>query len=159
VRAVVQRVSSAQVSVDGTVVARIETGAVVLLGIAHADGDAEARWLADKIANLRIFPDERHPINRSLLDVAGACLVVSQFTLYGDTRKGRRPSFVDAARPEHAEPLYLRFAELLRELRVGQVVTGVFGADMKLALVNDGPVTLVLDTVERSPGRDSSGPA
>jgi D-tyrosyl-tRNA(Tyr) deacylase len=159
VRAVVQRVSSGQVSVDDAVVARIETGVVVLLGIAHVDGEAEARWLADKIANLRIFPDEHHPINRSLLDVAGACLVVSQFTLYGDTRKGRRPSFQGAARPEHAEPLYLRFAELLREIGVGAVATGVFGADMKVSLVNDGPVTLILDTVERSPGRDSSGPA
>ena len=153
-----QRVSSAHVSVDGEIVARIDGGAVVLLGIAHADGEAEARWLADKIVNLRIFPDERHPINRSLLDVGGACLVVSQFTLYGDTRKGRRPSFVDAARPEHAEPLYLRFAALLRELGVSEVATGVFGADMKVALTNDGPVTLVLDTVERSPGRDSTGP-
>ena len=157
-RAVVQRVSSAQVSVDGEIVARIETGAVVLLGVAHADGEAEARWLADKVAHLRIFPDARHPINRSLLDVGGACLVVSQFTLYGDTRKGRRPSFVDAARPEHAEPLYLRFTALLRELGVAEVATGVFGADMKVALTNDGPVTLMLDSVERSPGRDSTGP-
>jgi D-aminoacyl-tRNA deacylase len=157
-RAVVQRVSSAEVDVDGARVARIGAGAVVLLGIAHADGEAEARWLADKIANLRIFPDERHPINRSLLDVGGACLVVSQFTLYGDTRKGRRPSFVDAARPEHAEPIYLRFAALLRELGIREVATGVFGADMKVTLTNDGPVTLILDTVERSAGRDSTGP-
>jgi D-tyrosyl-tRNA(Tyr) deacylase len=150
-RAVLQRVSSARVAVDGAVVAAIGRGTLALVGVAHADGEREARWLADKVANLRIFPDERHPINRSLLDVQGACLVVSQFTLYGDTRKGRRPSFVDAARPEHAEPLYRRVAELLREAGVREVATGIFGADMEVTLTNDGPVTLVLDTVESGP--------
>jgi D-tyrosyl-tRNA(Tyr) deacylase len=152
-RAVVQRVSAAEVEVDGSVVGAIGTGALVLLGVTHVDTDADARWLADKIVNLRIFPDERHPINRSLLDVGGGCLVVSQFTLYGDVRKGRRPSFHEAARPEQAQPLYERFALLVREAGVRDVATGVFGADMKVRLSNDGPVTLLLDSQ-----RDSTGP-
>jgi D-aminoacyl-tRNA deacylase len=148
-RAVVQRVSKAEVAVDGAVVGAIAMGSLVLLGVGHTDGEDEARWLADKVANLRMFPDDQHPINSSLLDVGGACLVVSQFTLYGDVRKGRRPSFVDAARPETAEPLYQRFCELLREAGVREVASGVFGADMKVSLTNDGPVTLLLDTALR----------
>ncbi len=147
-RAVVQRVSEASVTVDGRVVGAIGRGFLVLLGVTHGDGEAEALWLARKIAGLRIFEDEAGKFNRSLADVGGAMLVVSQFTLYGDARKGRRPSFTDAARPEHAEPLCDRFVELLRAEGV-PVETGVFGAMMAVQLVNDGPVTLWLDTGER----------
>lgn len=147
-RAVVQRVSEASVTVEGRVVGAIGRGFLVLLGVTHADGDDEAVWLARKIAGLRVFEDEVGKFNRSLADVDGAALVVSQFTLYGDARKGRRPSFTDAARPQHAEPLCDRFSELLRAEGVA-VETGVFGASMAVQLVNDGPVTLWLDTAER----------
>ena len=147
-RAVVQRVSEASVTVDGQVVGAIGRGFLVLLGVTHTDGEAEALWLARKIAGLRIFEDEAGKFNLALAEVRGAALVVSQFTLYGDARKGRRPSFTDAARPEHAEPLCDRFVELLRAEGV-PVETGVFGAMMAVQLVNDGPVTLWLDTGER----------
>ena len=145
-RAILQRVSSARVVVDDSVVGAIDRGWLVLLGVAPGDGPRDIDWLADKIANLRVFPDETHPINRSVLDVGGGCLVISQFTLYGDCRKGRRPSFVDAARPEVADPLYQRFCELLSAAGVGRVERGVFGAHMDVTLTNDGPVTLILDT-------------
>jgi D-tyrosyl-tRNA(Tyr) deacylase len=128
-------------------VAAIGHGFLVLLGVTHEDGQAEAAWLARKIAGLRVFEDEAGKFNLSLRDVDGSVLVVSQFTLYGDTRKGRRPSFVDAARPEHAEPLVDRFADLLREEGM-PVQTGIFGAAMAVGLVNDGPVTLWLDTAD-----------
>jgi D-tyrosyl-tRNA(Tyr) deacylase len=144
-RSIIQRVSSASVTVDGQVVAAIERGFLVLLGVTHGDGEAEAVWLARKIAGLRVFEDDAGKFNRSLHDCGGAVLVVSQFTLYGDVRKGRRPSFTDAARPEHAEPLCQRFVEALRAEGL-RVATGVFGALMAVALVNDGPVTLWLDT-------------
>lgn len=147
-RAVVQRVSEASVTVDGRVVGAIGRGFLLLLGVTHADGEAEAVWLARKVAGLRIFEDEAGKFNLALADVGGAALVVSQFTLYGDARKGRRPSFTEAARPEHAEPLCDRFVELLRAEGVA-VETGVFGAMMAVYLVNDGPVTLWLDTAER----------
>ncbi len=147
-RALVQRVSEASVTVDGRVVGAIERGLLVLLGVTHSDGEAEAAWLAHKIAGLRIFEDEAGKFNLALTEVGGAALVVSQFTLYGDARKGRRPSFIDAARPEHAEPLCDRFVELLRAEDFA-VETGVFGAQMAVQLVNDGPVTLWLDTAER----------
>jgi D-tyrosyl-tRNA(Tyr) deacylase len=124
-------------------------GLVILVGVTHGDGETEARRLADKCANLRIFPDDAGKMNRSVLDCRGGALVVSQFTLYGDVRRGRRPSFVDAADPVVAEPLYLRLADLLREAGVGPVATGTFGAHMRVDLVNDGPVTLILDTAER----------
>ena len=146
-RAVVQRVSEASVTVDGRTVGAIGRGFLVLLGVTHVDGEAEAVWLARKIAGLRIFEDEAGKFNRSLADVDGAVLVVSQFTLYGDTRKGRRPSFTEAARPEHAEPLCDLFVDLLRAEGVA-VETGIFGAMMAVHLVNDGPVTLLLDTDE-----------
>ena len=146
-RAVVQRVSEASVTVDGRTVGAIGRGFLVLLGVTHVDGEAEAVWLARKIAGLRIFEDEAGKFNRSLADVDGAVLVVSQFTLYGDTRKGRRPSFTEAARPEHAEPLCDLFVDLLRAEGVA-VETGIFGAMMAVHLVNDGPVTLLLDTAE-----------
>lgn len=144
-RAVVQRVSEAAVTVDGQEVGRIGRGFLVLLGITHGDGEAEARYLARKIAGLRVFDDTEGKMNLGLAEVSGAVLAVSQFTLYGDTRKGRRPSFTHAAAPEQAEPLYRRFCELLA-LEGIPVEQGVFQAHMAVRLVNDGPVTLWLDT-------------
>jgi D-tyrosyl-tRNA(Tyr) deacylase len=143
-RAVVQRVTRASVSVDGQVIGAIGPGLVVLLGVAHGDGEAEARWLAEKIANLRIFRDEAGKFNRSALDVGGEVLVISQFTLLADARRGRRPSFTEAALPEVAEPLVDRFTELIRQQGL-RVDTGQFGAYMLVEIHNDGPVTLVLD--------------
>jgi D-aminoacyl-tRNA deacylase len=145
VRAVVQRVSEASVSVGDDVVGKIGRGAVVLLGVASEDTDADVERLARKIALLRIFENEDGRFDRALVDVAGSALVVSQFTLIAETRKGNRPSFTDAARPEEAEPLYERFCASLRSEGVA-VAQGVFGARMRVALVNDGPVTIVLDT-------------
>ena len=143
-RAVVQRVSRASVTVDGDVVGAIGPGLMVLLGVTHDDGPDEADWLARKIVGLRIFEDRAGKLNLGLLDVEGQALVVSQFTLYGDSRKGRRPSFVDAARPEAAEPLVQRFADTLRQRGV-HVELGVFGAHMLVEIHNDGPVTLILE--------------
>jgi D-tyrosyl-tRNA(Tyr) deacylase len=140
-RAVVQRVSQASVVVDGKTVGAIEHGLMILLGVTHNDGPAEADWLARKIAGLRIFEDHAGKLNLSLLDVEGQALLVSQFTLYADVRKGRRPSFVDAARPETAQPLVERFADALRQHGV-RVDLGVFGAHMLVEIHNDGPVTL-----------------
>ncbi|HZB35365.1 MAG TPA: D-aminoacyl-tRNA deacylase [Gaiellaceae bacterium] len=142
-RAVVQRVSSARVVVDGDVVGDIAAGLCVLLGVSRTDGKEEAERLAGRIARLRIFENEEGRFDRSLLDVAGAALVVSQFTLIADTAKGNRPSFTDAAPPEQAERLYEAFCAALRELGVG-VATGRFGARMAVELVNHGPVTIVL---------------
>jgi D-aminoacyl-tRNA deacylase len=141
VRAVVQRVSAARVEPGG----EIGRGLSILLGIARGDGDEEATRLAGKVARLRIFPDDEGRFDRSVLDVAGSALVVSQFTLIADTTKGNRPSFGDAAPPEQAEPLYERFVAELCALGLS-VETGVFGATMQVELVNDGPVTIVLDT-------------
>src|SRR5438876_7542819 len=144
-RAVVQRVASARVAVEEAVAGAIGAGLCVLLGVARGDGPAEAEKLAGRIARLRIFPDAEGRFDRSLLDVGGAALVVSQFTLIADTAKGNRPSFTAAAPPEEAEPVYERFCEALRELRVA-VETGLFGARMQVELVNDGPVTVILET-------------
>jgi len=144
-RAVVQRVSRASVTVDGQIVGAIGHGLMILLGVTHGDGEEQARWLANKVAGLRIFEDDEGKMNRSLLDVGGGALVVSQFTLYGDSRKGRRPSFTDAARPEVAEPLCARFGELLRQEGVREVQSGVFGAHMQVEIHNDGPVTLIVE--------------
>ena len=144
-RAVVQRVGSARVEVGGQEVTAIGPGLVVLLGVGRQDGPQEAAWLAEKIAGLRVFPDARDKLNLSLLEVGGQCLVVSQFTLWGDCAKGRRPSFARAAGGPQAEPLYLKFVERLGALGV-EVATGRFGALMDLHLVNQGPVTLLLDT-------------
>jgi D-tyrosyl-tRNA(Tyr) deacylase len=144
-RAVVQRVSRARVSVDGSVTGEITTGLLILLGVGRDDTSAAATALAERIANLRIFEDDQRKMNRSLLDVKGRALVVSQFTLYGDARGQRRPSFVAAAAPEQAKILYEEFAEALRRLRV-TVATGVFGAMMSVELVNEGPVTILLDS-------------
>lgn len=143
-RAVVQRVTRASVSVDGQAIGSIGPGLVVLLGVAHGDSEAEARWLAEKIAHLRIFEDEAGKFNRSALDVGGEVLVISQFTLLADARRGRRPSFTDAAPPDMAEPLVDRFADLIRQQGL-RVATGQFGAYMLVEIHNDGPVTLVLD--------------
>ena len=143
-RVVIQRVSSGRVLVDGRAIAQIGPGLVVLLGIGPQDGEEEARYLVEKIANLRIFEDEDGKMNRSLLDTGGQVIVVSQFTLYADTRKGRRPSFTDAALPDVARPLVERFAALLRELGV-PVLTGEFGAHMLVEIANDGPVTLWME--------------
>ncbi len=146
-RAVVQRVGEARVTVNGQVVGQIGRGFLVLLGVTAGDGEAEAAYLARKIAGLRVFDDAEGKMNLALGDVGGEVLAVSQFTLYGDMRKGRRPSFTAAARPEQAEPLYRRFCELLAAEGVA-VAQGVFQAAMQVALVNDGPVTLWLDTAE-----------
>ena len=145
-RAVLQRVTHASVSVGDELAGRIGRGLVILLGIKKGDTASEALWLARKIANLRIFEDDSGRLNRSLLDVSGAALVVSQFTLYGDARRGRRPSFTDAARPEVAAPLVERFCSLLRGQGVSRVETGRFRARMLVEIHNDGPVTIVLDT-------------
>lgn len=146
-RAVIQRVSTAQVTVHGDVVGKISRGFLVLLGVTATDGEAEAALLAHKIAGLRVFEDDGGKMNLALADVAGAVLAVSQFTLYADVRKGRRPSFIAAARPEQAEPLYQHFCTLLRTEGV-PVQQGVFQAEMQVSLVNDGPVTIWMDTAE-----------
>jgi len=143
-RLLIQRVSHARVTVGGETVGAIGPGLVILVGVAPGDGEDQARWLANKTAGLRIFEDAEGKMNASLLDVGGAALVVSQFTLYADTRKGRRPSLTDAAPPEIAEPLVERFAALLRERGV-PVEMGVFGASMQVEIHNDGPVTLMLE--------------
>ena len=144
-RAVVQRVTRASVTVDEVTAGTIGPGLMILLGITHNDGEEQARWLAHKVSGLRIFGDENGKMNRSLLDVRGSALVVSQFTLYGDCRKGRRPSFTDAARPEIAEPLCERFVAFLRRAGVAQVESGVFGAHMQVEIHNDGPVTFIVE--------------
>jgi D-aminoacyl-tRNA deacylase len=143
-RAVLQRVSQASVTVDGEVVGTIGHGLLILLGVDARDGEAEMEWAARKAAELRIFQDEHDKMNLSLLDVGGEALVISQFTLCGDARKGRRPSFTDAAAPEIAAPLYEYFVSCLRNLGI-RTATGVFAAKMSVALVNEGPVTIWLE--------------
>lgn len=143
-KAVVQRVTEGKVRVEGHTVGQIQSGLVVLLGIGRGDGEEEAQWMASKIANLRIFEDEESKFNRSILDTGGQVLLVSQFTLCGDTRKGRRPSFTDAAAPEVAEPLVERVAQLLVENGV-PVASGRFRAHMLVEIHNDGPVTIILE--------------
>jgi len=145
VRAVVQRVSRAEVRVDGRATGSVGRGLAVLLGVAREDGEDDARLLADKIAALRVFEDAAGKMNLALAEVAGGVLVVSQFTLLGDARKGNRPSFVEAAAPEAANALYERFCALVREKGL-PVATGVFRATMEVELVNDGPVTILLDS-------------
>src|SRR5689334_22701389 len=143
-RVVLQRVSRAEVRVGERVTGRIGRGFLLLVGFTHADGEAALAWMADKVVGLRLFADAEDKMNLALADTGGELLVVSQFTLYGDVAKGRRPSFIDAARPETAIPLYERFVSLLREKGV-RVATGEFGAMMDVDLVNDGPVTLWLE--------------
>jgi D-tyrosyl-tRNA(Tyr) deacylase len=146
-RACIQRVSEAHVTVDGAETGRIGRGLVVLLGVGHDDGAGEVAWLAEKIVGLRVFEDDAGKMNRSLAEVGGGMLVISQFTLYGDCRRGRRPSFTDAAPPELAERLYEAFVEVVKRAGV-QVATGRFREHMLVSLVNDGPVTLWIDTAE-----------
>lgn len=147
-RAVVQRVSEGSVTINHEVVAKIGSGLVILLGVGHSDTSHDAEELAAKIANLRIFSDADGKMNLSLLDVMGQAIVVSQFTLLADTRRGRRPSFIDAARPETAIPLYEHFTAYLRSLGV-HTETGEFGADMLVEIKNDGPVTIILEQPNR----------
>lgn len=143
-RALIQRVTQASVRIDGEVVGQIGPGLLILLGVCHGDSRAEADWLVDKCLNLRIFSDADGKFNHSLLDTGGAVLVISQFTLYGDCRKGRRPGFTDAADPAVAAPLYEYFAQRCAATGVS-TATGRFGADMQVSLLNDGPVTLIVD--------------
>jgi D-tyrosyl-tRNA(Tyr) deacylase len=144
-RAVVQRVTEARVDVEAQTVGRIGRGLLVLLGVGRDDTNADADYLAEKIVNLRIFNDDEGKMNRSLLETAGSMLVVSQFTLYGDVRRGRRPSYTDAAEPERADALYRYFVERARGYDV-KIETGVFQAMMQVSLINDGPVTILLDS-------------
>lgn len=143
-----QRVSSAAVDVDGRRVGEIGPGLLVLLGVEQGDTETELEWCAQKTAGMRIFPDDDHKLNRSVIEAGGSVLVISQFTLLGDVQRGRRPSFVRAAPPEFANPLYERFCARLREMGLS-VATGIFAAKMSVALVNEGPVTII---VERPPG-------
>lgn len=145
-RAVIQRVAHAKVVVEGEIRGEIEKGFLVLLGVGEGDTAKEAATMAEKVANLRIFTDENDKMNLSLLTVGGSALVISNFTLYGDTSHGRRPSFFSAAAPDSANELYERFCALLKEQGVQKVEKGVFGAHMEVSLMNDGPVTLILDT-------------
>ncbi len=145
-RAVIQRVSHASVTVDDAVIGAIGPGLLALISVAPADTDKDADYIADKIATLRIFKDENEKMNRSVLDAGGEVLVISQFTLHGDCRRGRRPSFIGAAQPERAIPLYERVVARLRDDKHLRVATGEFGAYMQVALTNDGPVTLLLDS-------------
>ena len=147
-RAVIQRVEKASVSVEGEIRGQIGAGFLVLIGVEEGDGDADFRYIAEKAPNLRVFEDEQGKMNRSLLDVGGELLAVSQFTLLGDARGGRRPSFITAARPETADPMYERLVADWRARGI-RVETGVFGAHMKVSLVNDGPVTILLDSRRR----------
>lgn len=148
-RALVQRVAHAQVEVDGRVTGRIGDGLLVFVGATHADGEPEARWMAAKLATLRVFADAEGRMNHSLADTGGGALMVPQFTLYGDARQGRRPEFTAAARPEVAEPLFERVCALLAESGT-RVERGVFRAHMQVTLLNDGPVTLMLETPARA---------
>ena len=144
-RAVVQRVSEASVEVDGKITGAVKAGFCVLVGVGQQDDEKDAQWLADKVCDLRIFEDEQGKMNRSLIDVKGALLAISQFTLFGDARQGRRPAFIDAAPPEMAKPLYDRFCAACRARGI-DVQEGVFRATMQVRIVNEGPVTLLLDS-------------
>lgn len=144
-RALVQRVQAAAVSIDGQIFSQIDKGLLVFLGVSQEDSKAEAEYILRKLPLLRIFSDAEHPINRSLNDVGGEILLVSQFTLYADTSKGNRPSFIHAAKPDHAEALYEYVYDGLKALGVS-VKTGVFGADMQISLISDGPVTIILES-------------
>ncbi|MGL5050276.1 MAG: D-aminoacyl-tRNA deacylase [Fusobacteriaceae bacterium] len=146
-RAVVQRVKTASVKVDGEIKGQISEGFLILLGVKDTDTEKEVVWLANKIVSLRVFEDSDGKMNKELKDINGEILVVSQFTLYGDCIKGKRPSFIKAARPETAIPLYEKFKEIIAMKGI-TIESGVFGADMKVELLNDGPVTLILDTAE-----------
>ncbi|TWU42165.1 D-aminoacyl-tRNA deacylase [Novipirellula artificiosorum] len=143
-RIVIQRVSQARVEVQGRVVGKIDQGVMVLVGVGHGDGEPEAKWLAEKTSQLRIFPDEQGKMNRALTDTGGSVLAISQFTLLGDCRRGRRPGFTDAAEPKVANEVYQFYMACLRDRGI-RVEQGIFAADMQVSLTNDGPVTLVID--------------
>ena len=145
-KAVIQRVSSASVTIDAKIVAEIRTGLLVLIGIEDADNQEDINWLCQKIANLRIFGDENDVMNLSVKDIDGEIIVVSQFTLQASTKKGNRPSYIKAAKPEVAIPLYEQFVQQLETELGKKVQTGIFGADMKVLLLNDGPVTILIDS-------------
>lgn len=147
-RVIVQKVKRGSVTVHGEVTGSIQQGYVLLVGFTHDDTIEDLTWMVDKVLHLRIFEDVEGKMNLSLLDVGGEILSVSQFTLYADSKKGRRPSFIDAARPEKAQPLYDRFNEMLREKGI-KVGTGIFGAEMEVEIINDGPVTIILDSDHR----------
>ena len=148
-RAVIQRVSEAACKVDGNITGQISTGLLILLGIEDADTDEDLQWLAQKICGLRIFGDENGLMNKALADVDGGILLISQFTLFAQTKKGNRPSFIRAARPDKAIPLYESMITKLEELTRKKVATGIFGADMKINLINDGPVTIIMNTKDK----------
>jgi D-aminoacyl-tRNA deacylase len=145
-RAVIQRVSEASCKVNGVITGKISQGFLVLLGIEDADDEEDIAWLSQKIANMRIFNDENFLMNKSLADINGDILLISQFTLFAQTKKGNRPSFINAAKPEKAIPLYEKMIVALANLTGKKIETGVFGADMKISLVNDGPVTIMIDS-------------
>jgi D-aminoacyl-tRNA deacylase len=145
-RVVIQRVSKASVTVEGTVTGKIETGLLVLLGIEDADNDEDIQWLSGKIINLRIFNDENGVMNKSVIDVMGNILLVSQFTLHASTKKGNRPSYIKASKPDFAVPMYEKMIAQLEKDLDKKIQTGIFGADMKVELLNDGPVTIVIDS-------------
>lgn len=148
-RAVLQRVSSASCMVDGQVTGQIDTGFLVLVGVEDADTLDDAQWLAQKIVGMRVFGDENGLMNKALADVDGSILLISQFTLFAQTKKGNRPSFIRAAKPDKAIPLYEQMIAILNSLTGKTIATGIFGADMKISLVNDGPVTITIDTKNR----------
>lgn len=148
-RAVIQRVSEASVTVEGEIVSQINEGLLILIGIENEDGQEDITWLSKKIANLRIFNDENGVMNKSLLAVEGDAIVVSQFTLQANTKKGHRPSYINAAKPEIAIPVYEKFVQEFENQINKKVGTGIFGADMKVRLLNDGPVTIIIDSKNR----------
>lgn len=145
-KVVIQRVSQASVTIDSKIVAEIQKGLLVLVGIEDSDNQEDTNWLCQKIANLRIFDDENHVMNLSIQDIVGEIIVVSQFTLQASTKKGNRPSYIKAAKPEIAIPLYENFIQKLETELGKKVQTGIFGADMKVSLINDGPVTIIIDS-------------
>lgn len=148
-RAVIQRALNADCKVDGKVTGSIGSGFLVLLGIEDADTDDDLQWLAQKIVNLRVFGDENGLMNKALADINGNILLISQFTLFAQTKKGNRPSFIRAARPDKAIPMYEQMIKVMTELTGKKVETGIFGADMKISLLNDGPVTIIMDTKDK----------
>jgi len=148
-RAVLQRVTQASCTVDGKITGEIKTGFLVLLGVEDADTDEDSQWLAQKIASMRVFGDENGLMNKALADVNGDILLISQFTLFASTKKGNRPGFTRAARPDKAIPMYEQMIKALEELTSKKVATGIFGADMKISLLNDGPVTIIMDTKDK----------
>ena len=148
-KVVIQRVSTASVSIDQEVYSEINRGLLVLLGIEENDTDVDILWLAKKLVNLRIFEDANQIMNLSLKDINGELLLISQFTLYASTKKGNRPSYIKAAKPEISEPLYHRFIKVVEEILERSIKTGVFGADMKVALLNDGPITIIIDSKDK----------